>query len=145
MASSANVTLLRASLLVNAVFTALCGLGCVFFSGSVAEVVGAVGSTEILLLGTVLLLYATDLARTGMGHRIPSGRVYYFIGMDVLWVLGSAVVLWGIALPFTTVGRWSILLVADGVGVLAICQFIGLRRMRPQPAEHPLRDEAERI
>ena len=126
--SSTNESLLRRSLLANALFTTLCGLGLVFASGTLAQVIGAVGSTELIIAGVVLLFYATDLARTALGTHIPRGRIYYFIILDVLWVLSSAVVLWGISVPFTVAGRWIIVLIADAVGLFAVLQYLGLRR-----------------
>ena len=124
-----NESFLRKTLMANAIFTTLCGLAFVFASGALSALIGAVGGTELVVIGTILLLYAADLARTAFGQTIPQGRVYYFIAMDVLWVIGSAVVLWGFAVPFTSAGRWIILLIADVVGLFGVLQYLGLRRL----------------
>ncbi len=129
MTSTKNESFLRKTLMANAVFTTLCGLGMIFASGALSAVIGAVGGTELIVVGVVLLLYAADLARTALGREIPRGRVYYFIVMDMLWVIGSAVVLWGLAVPFTPTGRWIVLLVADVVGLFGVLQYLGLRRL----------------
>lgn len=135
MPSTKNESLLRRSLLANALFTMGCGFVLVFASGTVAALMGAVGATELIITGVILLLYAADLARTAHGKRLPRRRVYYFIGMDLLWVIGSAVVLWGLAVPFTGAGRWIILLVADAVGLFGLLQYLGLRRFTRPLAE----------
>ncbi len=129
MPSTKSESLLRKSLLANAVFTTVCGLALVLASGPLAALIGAVGVTELIIIGVILLLYAVDLARTAFGERLPRSRIYYFIVMDVLWVIGSAVVLWGFAVPFTAAGQWIILLIADAVGLFAVLQYLGLRRL----------------
>lgn len=124
--------LLRRVLMLNAVFTALCALALLLFSSPIAAFIGVATPLHLLVLGGVLLLYAMDLGRTAFGKRIPRGRIYYFIAMDVLWVLGSAFLLWGIALGFTEEGQWTLLVVADIIGVFAVLQGIGVWRM-PSP------------
>ena len=128
MPSTKNESLLRKSLMANAVFSTICGLALIFASGALATLIGAVGATELIVIGVVLLFFVADLVRTALGEAIPRSRIYYFIAMDVLWVIGSAVVLWGFSVPFTAAGRWIILLVADVVGLFAILQYLGLRR-----------------
>jgi hypothetical protein len=124
--------LLRRVLMVNAAFTTLCALALLLFSSSVVTFMGVVTPLHLLVLGGVLLFYAVDLGRTAFGQQIPSGRIYYFIAMDVLWVAGSACLLWGIELGFTEAGRWAILLVADVIGLFALLQGIGVRRFDPE-------------
>ena len=133
--SSTNESFLRRSLLANVLFTTLCGLSLVLASGTLANLIGAVGATELIVAGVVLLLYATDLARTALGTHLPRGRIYYFIILDVLWVIGSALILWGISVPFTAAGRWIIVLIADAVGLFAVLQYVGLRRLPKRDVE----------
>lgn len=127
--------LLRRTLIVNAAFTALCALALLLFSSSIAAFMGVAKPLHLLALGGVLGFYAVDLGRTAFGKQIPRSRIYYFIAMDALWVVGSAFLLWGTALAFTEAGRWSILLVADVIGLFAILQGIGVRRLRPDGGE----------
>ena len=51
------------------------------------------------------------------------------VELDVVWVVGSAVLLVTKALPFTPVGVWAVAIVADIVAIFAIVQYLGLRRM----------------
>ena len=119
---------LRKSLLANAVFTVVSGLGLVVFAHPLAAVMGVVGAFPLRIVGVVLLLYAVDLFRTVFEKRLARGRILYFIAMDALWVIGSVVLLWGLAVPFTPAGQWIILMVADVVGVFAVLQYVGLRK-----------------
>ncbi|HMB92586.1 MAG TPA: hypothetical protein VKP65_17165 [Rhodothermales bacterium] len=89
----------------------------------------------LLVIGGVLVFYALDLGRTAFGRQIPRGRIYYFIAMDALWVVGSAFLLWGIELGFTEGGQWIILMIADVIGLFAILQGVGVRRLRPDRGE----------
>lgn len=129
MTTPTPTSFLRTTLLANALFTALCGLALVIMPGRLATLIGAVGATPLLIIGVVLLLYAVDLGRTALGGTMPRGRIAYFIGMDLLWVLGSVVVLWVLAVPFTPAGHWIVLLIADAVGLFGILQYVGLRRL----------------
>ncbi|MFQ5695930.1 MAG: hypothetical protein ACE5HB_08070, partial [Terriglobia bacterium] len=56
-------------------------------------------------------------------------QVWLIIALDVLWVAGSFGLLASPPPEMTTGGKWAIGMVADVVGVFAILQFIGLRRM----------------
>ncbi|MFQ5570896.1 MAG: hypothetical protein ACE5G0_14545 [Rhodothermales bacterium] len=129
MVSRANDTLLRRSLLANALFTFLCGGGLVLASSPLAEITGGVASIHLIIIGVVLLLYALDLGRTALGATLPRGRVFYFIVMDALWVAGSAFVLWGVSVPFTPTGRWIVLVIAVLVGFFAVLQYMGMRHV----------------
>jgi hypothetical protein len=49
--------------------------------------------------------------------------------LDILWVLGSIILLFGGSLPLTLAGKWTIALLAEAVATFAILQTIGLRRL----------------
>jgi len=49
---------------------------------------------------------------------------------DLLWVVGSAVLIFTNLVPFTTNGKWAIAIVADIVLAFAIVQFVGVRKAR---------------
>jgi hypothetical protein len=50
--------------------------------------------------------------------------------MDALWVVGTGLLIWAVALPFTPAGKWVLLGIADVVAAFGILQAIGLRRLR---------------
>ncbi len=129
MARKSKESLLRKTLMANTVFTTVCGLVMVIASSALASLMGAISGGVLLVTGLILLLYAVDLGRTAFAEQLPPVRIYYFIVMDVLWVIGSALLLWGFGLPFTQTGQWIILLVADAVGLFGLFQYIGLRRL----------------
>jgi hypothetical protein len=52
------------------------------------------------------------------------------IELDVLWVIGSLILIFTSLVPLTTSGKWAVAITADIVTVCAILQYIGLRRQQ---------------
>lgn len=73
-------------------------------------------------LGGMLLVYAA----TPQFER--AGGIMAIV-LNGLWVLGSAAILLT-GLPFTTIGMWIVIGVADVVGLFGLVQWVGLRRNR---------------
>ena len=122
-------TFLGRSLFGNALFSTLSGLILLLAAGPLSAWMGVVDTLTLRVIGGVLLFFALDLFQQSSKAAVPRWKAFYFVVMDVAWVLGSAVLIWGLALPFTTAGQWTILLVADVVGLFAVLQWIGLRRL----------------
>jgi hypothetical protein len=61
-------------------------------------------------------------------NEINTNLVWAVIIADVAWVAGSVVLLLSGWVPLTTAGKWLVALLADAVGILAVIQYIGLRR-----------------
>jgi hypothetical protein len=51
------------------------------------------------------------------------------VAVNVAWVIASVILLIADPFPLTTEGKWFVLIIADAVGVLAVLQFIGARRL----------------
>jgi hypothetical protein len=77
--------------------------------------------------GLVLVPYVAFVAWVGTREAISRPAVQVIIAMNVLWVVGSAVVLFGFVAP-TILGYAFVIAQAVVVGVFAELQFIGLRR-----------------
>jgi hypothetical protein len=82
-----------------------------------------------LVLGIALVIYGVSLfqlsAQTSLIRQVAVATII----LDALWVLGSAVILFTDLVALTLVGFWAVAIVADIVAVLAILQFIALRRL----------------
>jgi hypothetical protein len=127
--TQSKAQLLRSALLGNSIFCFLSGLDFALFARPVAEFLGLSSPTVILALGLGLMAYASALfiqART-QPLNLPFAR--FAIVADVLWVIGSAVLLFTSTVAFTMPGKWAIAIIADIVLVFAIAQFVGLRRI----------------
>jgi len=115
---------LRIGLRANAAFSAISAVVLLLLSSTLAELFNAPRSV-LLGIGVGLVLFVVDLLVTASRQTIPRKKALYFVGADVLWVLGSAVVLL-VPTGLTTAGRLAILGVAMVVAGLAAAQYLAL-------------------
>ena len=119
-------TFLRYALLADAVASGATGLLMIAGAGLLE---GLLGLPTALMreAGLVLVPYVAFVAWVGTRETISRPAVQAIIAMNVLWVVGSAVVLLGFVAP-TILGYAFVIAQAVVVGVFAELQFIGLRR-----------------
>ena len=119
-------TFLRYALLADAVASGATGLLMIVGAGLLE---GLLGLPTALMreAGLVLLPYVAFVAWAGTRETISRPAVQAIIAMNVLWVIGSAVVLFAFVAP-TLLGYAFVIAQAIVVGVFAELQFIGLRR-----------------
>jgi hypothetical protein len=124
-----GATLLQRALQANGIFCAASGAILVVAAPWLARVLGIPWPPAITVTGLMLLPYGLLLWRQARrtGQLPALGRVA--IILDGLWVAGSVALLLGGWLPLTTAGKWAIALLADVVGLFAVVQVVGLRRM----------------
>lgn len=121
--------LLRSALLGNSIFCVLSGLDFALFSRPVADFLGLSSPTVILVLGVGLIAYALVVFIQARAQPLSLPFARFAIVADVLWVIGSAALIFTSMVAFTTAGKWAIAIIADIVLVFAILQYIGLRRI----------------
>lgn len=114
----------RIALRANAAFSAISAVVLLLFSSTLAELFNAPRSV-LLGIGVGLVLFVVDLLATASRQAIPRKKALYFVGADVLWVLGSAIVLL-VPTGLTTAGRLAILGVALVVAGFAAAQYLAL-------------------
>jgi len=126
--STNNSSLLRNALYGNSIFCATSGLAFTLFSGPIASFLGLSASWIILVLGIGLLLYGIEVFIFARKENISHGFAKFVIGADIVWVLGSALLIFTNLVAFTSPGKWAIAIIADiGLG-FAVVQYVGLRR-----------------
>jgi hypothetical protein len=121
--------LLRSALLGNSIFSLLSGLDFVLFSRPVAAFLGLSSPIVILVLGVILIVYAYVVFSQARTQPLDQSFARFAIVADLLWVIGSAVLIFTDLVAFTTAGKWTIAIIADVVLVFAIAQYVGLRRI----------------
>ena len=121
--------LLRSALLGNSIFSLLSGLDFVLFSRPVATFLGLSSATVVLVMGVILIGYAYVIFRQGRIQLLNPSFAQFAIIADVLWVIGSAVLIFTDVAALTTAGKWAIAIIADVVLVFAVLQYVGLRRI----------------
>ena len=118
--------LLRSTLVINAISTALCGLALLLAPAPLAELLGVSPPAILAGVGAGLVLYAAGLVWTARRKPIPGAAAWAAIVLDLGWVLGSvAVVELGI---LSSIGAGLVALVAALVLVFAVLQLVGVRR-----------------
>ena len=122
-------TLLRRTLRANGVFSGVSGLLFVAGSGSLTAFIGLPSPWILIAIGLSLLGYAALLFQAASRSPIDLRHAILFTAMDTLWVAGSAILPINGWIPFTPAGKWAVIIIAEIVAVLAVFQFIGLRRL----------------
>ena len=119
--------LLRSTLIINGISTALCGLALLLAQAPLAELIGIPVPTVLAAVGAGLVLYAAALFWTARRRPIPAAAAWAAIVMDLGWVIGSvALVEAGL---LTSIGMLLVGLVALAVFVFAALQFVGVRQI----------------
>ena len=119
--------LLRSTLIVNGISTALCGTALLFAPAALAELIGVPMPAVLATVGIGLVLYAAGLIWTARRRPIPGTAAWAAIVMDLGWVVGSvALVEAGL---LTSIGIVLVGLVAAAVFVFATLQFVGVRQI----------------
>lgn len=126
--------LLRRTLQANGLFSGLSGLLLLLAASPVAQLLvppAPLPDAALILrgIGLGLLLYAGFLFYTAGQEPLNRTFAWEAVILDVLWVAGSALLLFSGWAPFSTEGKWAVALVADVVAVFAILQVIGIRRL----------------
>ena len=129
MVTADDTAFIRNVLKANALFSALSGLLCVLASTQVAAFLGIGEPTVITVLGVLLLIFAADLSFLATRRHISPKFVRAVMVADILWVVGSAVLLLTGWVPFSVGGKWIVGLAAVVVAVFAELEYIGLKRM----------------
>lgn len=124
-----TTTLLRRALQGNSLFSAMSGLTLLIGANAVSVFTGIESAAILTGLGVVLLLFAADLFWMTRETAVNPTFARLIIALDILWVVGSVLILFTNWVPLTNAGWWSVAIVADIVAVFAILQYIGLRRV----------------
>lgn len=118
---------LRQSLRGNAFFSTASGLIFTLASGAIAEFLGGTPAILVAVVGGQLLLFAGALFWLASRPEISTQLVIAVIVADILWVLGTIVIVY--VDLFTRDGAALAIVLASVVLLLAILQSIGVRRM----------------
>ena len=119
--------LLRYSLRGNAVFSSASGLALIAAAGPLARIMGVPGSVSLPGLGVQLLVFAGLLLWLASREAIRPALAMAVVVADGLWVAGTVPVL--LAGVLTPAGGWIAFALANAVALLAVLQYLGIRRM----------------
>ena len=129
-----NDRLLRLTLRANASFSMLCAVVAVIGSAALANALGIPDPAFLLVLALNLGVFAAFLIWLSTRERIAPALGWAVVVADALWVAGTIPMVTGSLL--TQTGNSVAVLVAAFVGLWAVLQALGIRRMTaaPEPA-----------
>ncbi len=127
--STPKTNLLRTALKANAVFSALSGLVFTLDSAILAELTGIQPPLVFVIVGLPLVVYGVLIWMLAAQDEVNPNQVRAVIIADIAWVVGSIILLLSGWLPLTSAGKWTVALLADAVAILAVLQYLGLKRM----------------
>ncbi len=129
-----NDRLLRLTLRANASFSMLCAVVAVIGSAALANALGIPDPAFLLVLALNLGVFAAFLVWLSTRERIAPALGWAVVVADALWVAGTIPMVTGSLL--TQTGNTVAVLVAAFVGLWAVLQALGIRRMTaaPEPA-----------
>ena len=120
-----NEKLLRLSLKANVIFSILSGLAALFL-GTSSQVVLEMASGNGMAFGLQLLIFGAFVFYNAIRSRVSQIMIYIIILLDIFYFLGVIARLWVEDISY----GGSVLMIFTGliVGILALLQFIGLRK-----------------
>ncbi len=120
-----NEKLLRLSLKANVIFSILSSLTAVFL-GTSSKAVLEMASGNGMAFGIQLLIFGAFVFYNAIRSRVSQIMIYIIILLDILYFLGVFARLWVEDISY----GGSVLMIFTGliVGILALLQFIGLRK-----------------
>ena len=123
-----DATFLRRSLQLDGVASGATGLLLLAAAGPFAALAGLPGPGLARAVGGGLVIYAAALLWNAGRTTVSRGQVLAAVVLNVLWVLGSAVLI--VDGPLTALGNLAVAAVAAAVLLFAVLQTVGLRRLR---------------
>ncbi|MEM8531525.1 MAG: SRPBCC family protein [Chloroflexota bacterium] len=126
---------LKTALLSNALFSTLSGGTMLFFSSSVANLIGVGATLLYQIIGVGLLGFAGYVAWVATRDSINAYKALEIILMDFLWVLGTMLLIPFIWPSLTGIGLLALIGVATIVGVFGFYQLKGIGQMYTVPGK----------
>lgn len=120
--------LLRRTLVVNGLFSAISGALILLLSGPIATYFGLPSPTAMMALAVVILAFALFVYLTLRSVPMNRTQATLILIGDIVWVVASAIILVGDLFSLTAGGKVMVLIAALIVADFALFEWIGLRR-----------------
>ncbi len=120
---------LKRVMLINAGFSGITGLSALLFQNFISVRMGITQSLWLPVVGLILILFAGFVTWTALQKKVRQKAVYFIVFQDVLWVLGSILILLNGWLGLSNAGNIMVSLIAVLVGALAWVQFRYMNRV----------------
>ncbi|HNP72631.1 MAG TPA: hypothetical protein PKK15_16030 [Kouleothrix sp.] len=121
--------LLRRTLFADALFSTLGGAGMLLAAGPIAAWLGLGAGWPIALIGLDVLILGVWIGYEARRTPIAAGRVRLMLALNIAWVVASVLLLLFDPFGLTTAGKWAVAGLADAAAVVALLEYLGLRRL----------------
>lgn len=128
-------TLLKRSLRFNAAFSALCAFDLLFFSESIAQLMGSFDPHYLFLLGIALLLFTLLTLYVSESRPINLAHARLISYLDIAWVLGTFALLIVASTHLSLIGVAIITATSAIVAACAYYQLQGIKQASTPLAE----------
>ena len=125
--------LLQRTLLANASFCLLCGLGLVFFTNAITTFAISLPTWLLLGVGLGLIAFAVDVYWLSQHLDRAKNRVFAVFWGDVAWVVMTPIVLILFATHFSALGQWLMIEIAVIVAIFAWLEWRGASKYYSTP------------
>lgn len=122
--------LLRRALQWNAAFSIISGTIMLTMFSPLGQFMGVELPALYIVIGASLIVFSAGLMLNARREDISLTEAKISTLMDVVWVIGSIIVVFLPGTGLTLEGKWAIAIVADIVALFALLQYIGLRRLQ---------------
>lgn len=121
---------LRNTLKVNALASGGSGLIMLVGANVLAPFMSVDNAALLMALGVGLLIFAAGVFRSAIETPLDANKGKIIFALDIVWVVGSWLLLMADPLTLTNEGKWIVLILADIVALFAVFEYFGLRRLR---------------
>ena len=125
---AARPRLLRAVLWANAAFSILSGMLFLVAAKEISALAGITSKEDIRIIGGSVLVFAVVVMRTASRKVIRPRAVWPLVEGDLAWIVATAILM--AFRVFSPAGNWLFGECACIVLLLALGEFLGLRRLR---------------
>jgi hypothetical protein len=123
-----RTTLLRRSLQLDGIASALCGVLLLAAAAPVSALMGLTGPGIARVVGALLMVYSAALLYNGARARVGRAEAMATVVLNAGWVVGSVALI--LAGPLTVLGNLAVAAVAAAVLLCAVLEVVGLARLR---------------
>ena len=138
-----STNLLQNSLKMNGFFSLVSGLSLLLFSSFFKELLAVQHDLVLPILGGGLVLFAVTVLWTAFSKPVKPMAVKSIIIQDLVWVVGSVIIVVGQFFDLSAIGYELIVVVAVIVGAFAFFQAKGLKKGCCLAAKKVLRHSQE--
>jgi len=123
-----NIKILKIALRTNAIFSFLCAVLILFFTSQIADLLGKVPIYMLISLAIALIGFVVMILYVSEKQKLSVKQAKIITIMDFSWVIGSIILVSLGSQWFSITGIIVILVVAAIVGMLALFQYLGIKR-----------------